>query len=186
MSRQAMMRVGRFVKSFTGVLGVILVLVTSARMQAQTENWQTYNYPSDGFSVSFPAVPTTNKQNVPTDKGSFELRAYLSQIGSAAMYVGVVDYGAATSGRDPNSVLQGAKDGAVKNVNAHITSESNITLGIYPGMAFEADNDTLHFSARIYYVGTTLYQVLAATPLKEPYSGTTRFLNSFQFIPRTH
>ena len=174
------------VKFLSAILGLFLAFTLSQRMQAQTENWQTYNYASDGFSIASPVAPTPSAQSVPTDKGSFELRTYLSQIGSAALFVGVVDYGTATSGRDPNSVLQGAKEGAVKNVNAHITSESNITLGIYPGMAFEADSDTLHFTARIYFMGSTLYQVLAATPLKEPYSGTTRFLNSFQFIPRTH
>ena len=184
------MKIGRSVKILTGVLGVLLVLALTQRTQAQapapTENWQTYNYASEGFSIAFPATPTTSTQNVPTDAGSFELRAYLAEIGSTALYVGICDYGNAANGRDPNTVLQGAKKGAVDNVKAHITSESSITLGIYPGVAFEADSDTLHFSAHIYYVGTTLYQVLAASPLKEPYGGTTRFINSFQFIPRTH
>jgi hypothetical protein len=71
-------------------------------------------------------------------------------------------------------------------MKAHITSEMKITLGIYPGLSFEAENETLHFSARIYFVGTTLYQDLAASPLKESYGGTARFLNSFQLIARTH
>jgi hypothetical protein len=185
MGKQKLMRLGRALNVWASVLGLVVMFCMSQRMQAQAENWQNYNYPSEGFSVTFPAAPTTNKQNVPTDAGTFELRAYLSQMGDSALYVGVCDYGAVVNGRDPNAVLQGAKQGAVDNVKAHITSESNITLGIYPGVAFEADNDTLHFSAHIYFVGTTLYQVLVASPLKTPYAGTTRFINSFQFIPRT-
>lgn len=185
MSLLQRIRIGRSVKMLAGVLSLLLVFSVSMRLQAQTENWQTYNYASDGFSISTPVAPTASKQSVPTVKGNFDLRAYLAEIGSTALYVGVCDYGSATNGRDPNSVLQGAKQGAVDNVKAHITSESNITLGIYPGVAFEAENDSLHFTARIYFVGSTLYQVLSASPLKEPYPGTLRFINSFQFIPRT-
>lgn len=181
-----LIRMARSVK-FWGVFGGLLVILSlSQQMQAQSENWQTYNYSSDGFSISFPAAPTTNAQNVPTDKGTFELRAYVAQSGSSAMFAGVCDYGTIMNGADPNAVLQGAKKGAADNVKAHITTETNITLGIYPGVAFEAENDSLHFSVHIFYVGTTLYQILTASPLKEPYSGTTRFLNSFQLIPRTH
>jgi hypothetical protein len=81
-------------------------------------------------------------------------------------------------------VLDGAQQGAIDNVKAHLVSGKRITLGAYPGREFEAENDTLHFSARIYLVGTTLYQVLIAAPLGPPYAGTTRFLDSFQLIPR--
>ncbi len=42
----------------------------------------------------------------------------------------------------------------------------------------------MHFYARIYLVGTTLYQTLIASPLGGPYAGTTTFLDSFQLIPR--
>jgi hypothetical protein len=179
------MWMGLKVKVLTGVLGLLVILSLGQRMQAQTENWQSFSYPNEGFSVSFPSTPTNKTQNVPTEKGSFELRAYLTEVGNTALFVGVCDYGSAINDRTPNQVLQGAKQGAAENVNAHITTEQNITLGIYPGVAFEADNDTMHFSARVYLVGTTLYQALTASPIKEPYAGTQRFLNSFQLIPRT-
>jgi hypothetical protein len=42
----------------------------------------------------------------------------------------------------------------------------------------------MHFSARIYLVGTTLYQALTAAPLGKPYAGVPRFLDSFQLIAR--
>ncbi len=151
---------------------------------APTPDWKTYSYPADGFSASFPFVPTSQKQNVPTEKGSFELRAYLSPDGPSAVFVGVCDYGSAISDRTPDQVLDGAQKGAIDNVKAHLLSGKKITLGVYPGREFEAENDTLHFSARIYLVGSTLYQTLIAAPLGPPYAGTTRFLDSFQLIPR--
>jgi hypothetical protein len=131
-----------------------------------------------------PAAPDIQKKNVPTEKGTFELRAYLSQEGEAALFVGVCDYGDAVAGRDPDSVLDGAQEGAIGNVSAHLISGKKITLGIYHGREFEAENDTMHFSARVYLVGSTLYQTLTASPLGKPYAGATRFLNSFQLIAR--
>jgi hypothetical protein len=124
------------------------------------------------------------KQDVPTDKGSFELRAYLVEDGQAALYVGVCDYGSAISDRTPDQVLNGAQQGAIDNVKAHLVSGKTIMFGAYPGREFEAENDTLHFSARIYLVGSTLYQTLIAAPLGSPYVSAITFLDSFQIIPR--
>ncbi len=160
--------------------------VFSMGVAAQSGDWKSYSYAPDGFSISAPSAPVMSKQDVPTEKGSFELRSYLVEVGSSALYVGVVDYGSAVSGRDPADVLEGAKSGAINNVKATVSKESKVTLGIYPGLSFESENDTMHFSARIYLVGSVLYQVLTASPKSEPYAGTERYLNSFQLIPRTH
>jgi hypothetical protein len=132
-----------------------------------------------------PSLPNVDKQNVKTDAGTFELRAYLVEDGNSALYVGVCDYGQAAAGRDPDKVLQGAKEGAIGNVQAHIVSEGKISLGTYPGVAFEAENKDFHFSARIYLVGTSLYQTLLARKISELYPNTDAFLNSFQLIART-
>lgn len=151
---------------------------------APVPDWKSYSYPTDGFSATFPFEPSVQKNNVPTDAGTFELRAYLAEEGEAALFVGVCDYGSAVSGRDPATVLEGAKKGAIDNVKAHLISENKITLGIYPGVEFVAENDTMHFNARVFLVGTTLYQTLTAAPLSKPYAGVTRFLDSFQLIAR--
>ncbi|MFY9856181.1 MAG: hypothetical protein WAK26_20120 [Terracidiphilus sp.] len=190
--------IDRICKTFARRMAVSMVaLAFASTLSAQTApaaapnhpapapNWKTYTYSSDGFSASFAFEPEQQKKNVPTDAGTFELRSYMTQDGESAMFVGVCDYGAAVSGRDPVTVLQGAKKGALSNTNAHPLSEKPITLGIYPGVEFEGENDTMHFSARIYLVGSTLYQALTAVPLGKPYAGTARFLDSFQLIART-
>ena len=73
---------------------------------APAPDWKTYSYPSDGFSASFAFEPAEQKKNVPTDAGTFELRAYISQHGEAAMFVGICDYGTA-------ACATGAGSGAV-------------------------------------------------------------------------
>jgi len=152
---------------------------------APTQEWKTYSYPDDGFSASYPSEPQVTKRDVPTEKGSFELRAYLAQDGETAMFVGVCDYGAAIAGTDPDDALKGAENGALSNSNAHLITDRKITLGIYHGLAYEGESDQAHFSAREYLVGTTLYQTLVVSSLGKPYDGTARFLDSFQLIART-
>jgi hypothetical protein len=171
-------------------LAARLAAQTPAAPAAQTATapvpeWKTYSYPADGFIAVFPFEPSMQKKNVPTDKGTFELRAYLAEDSSSALFVGVCDYGSAVADKTTDQVLNGAQQGAIENVSAHLVSGRKITLGTYPGVGFEAENDTMHFSARIYLVGTTLYQTLVAWPLGQPYTGTTRFLDSFQLIART-
>jgi hypothetical protein len=143
----------------------VVLLAFAAALGVQAQQWQTYSYPADGFRAAFPSEPQFSKRDVPTDKGSFELRAYLAE-------------------RTPDQVLDGAQQGAIDNVKAHLVSGKKITFGVYPGREFEADNDTMHFYARIYLVGSTLYQTLIASPLGTPYPSATTFLNSFQLIPR--
>jgi len=161
------------------------VLLLAGALAAQTQ-WKTYRYASDGFAISMPSEPTPSKQSVPTEAGTFELRAYLATDDDAALYVGVCDYGQVAEGKDPWIILEGAKNGAIKNVNGHLLSFERISLGTYPGMKFDGENDTLHFSARIYMVGTTLYQTLTASPISHPYPASQQFFDSFQIIARSH
>lgn len=158
--------------------------ITPAAPVAQAPEWKTYAYPEDGFSASYPAPPLFQKRDVPTEAGSFELRSYIVETDPIAMFVGVCDYGSAIAGRDPGDVLKGAEDGALKNSNSHLISGKKITFGIYHGLTFEAESDSAHFSARFYLVGSTLYQTLIVVPLGRSSDAATRFLDSFQLVPK--
>jgi hypothetical protein len=175
---------GKHIPSLSRITLSVALFSFAAMLCAQAPQWKTYSYPADGFSASFPGEPTMQKQNVPTEKGSFELRAYLVEDGQAAVFVGVCDYGSAVSDRTPDQVLDGAQQGAIDNVKAHLLRGKTITFGAFPGREFEAENDSMHFYARIYLVGATLYQTLIAAPLGSPYPSATSFLDSFRLIPR--
>jgi hypothetical protein len=173
-------------RNFARRLAVCVALMSfAAALGAQTTAWKTYSYPADGFSASYPSVPDLQKKDVPTDAGSFELRSYIGTDGDVAMFVGICDYGSKTAGKDPDELLQGAKNGALQNSNSHLLSEAKTTLGIYHGLIVQYENDQAHFSMRIFLVGTTLYQTLVVAPLGQPYADTARFLDSFLLIPRT-
>jgi len=153
-------------------------------LSAQAQQWNSYSYPADGFRASFPSEPGLQARSVPTEKGAVEMRSYLVESEPYALFVGVADYGGRTDGFDPDTLLQGAKQGALTNSNSHLVSENKITLGIYHGVQFEAESNDAHFSARIYMVGDTMYQTLVVSPIGKIYPDTARFLDSFQLIPR--
>jgi hypothetical protein len=163
----------------------VAVLCFAAAAGAQTLDWKSYSYPADGFQASYPSAPEISKRDIPTDAGSFELRSYIAEVGASALFIGVCDYGPKTEGKDPQELLQGAKNGALQNSSSHLVSEKKITLGAYPGVEFQAESDTAHFTARIYMVGNILYQALVVAPLDKPFPEVTRFLDSFQLIAKT-
>lgn len=151
---------------------------------AQATNWKTYSYPEDGFKASYPSEPELQKKDIPTQAGSFELRSYVAQVAPVALFIGVCDYDTTASGSDPDTMVQGAKNGALQSSNSHLLSEKTITLGTYHGVEFESESDVAHFSARVYVVGTTLYQALVVSPIGKLFPDTARFLDSFQLIAR--
>jgi hypothetical protein len=147
-------------------------------------DWKPFAYPADGFSAAFPSTPVAGKQSVSMEAGTVELRTYSAEDSSTELIAAVCDYGATAQGKDPDAILDDAEKGAVRNIKGRMVTEKKIVLGANHGVAFEADNDSVHLSARIYLAGTTLYQLIVASPLNVPYDGTARFLDSFQLVDR--
>ncbi len=161
------------------------VLALAAVAGAQKSDWKPYSYPADGFRATYPAMPQLNRRNIPTNAGSFELRSYVAELGSAALTISVCDYGAKATGKDPQIILQGVKNAATKNTNASVISEKKISLGNNPGIEFQARSENAQFTARVYLVGSVMYQTLVIAPLDKPLAESARFLDSFQLIPKT-
>jgi hypothetical protein len=143
-----------------------------------------YSYPADGFSAYFPSPPGMTQKTVPTETGPVEMRSYLASASSTALFIAVSDYRAQIANKNPDTVLQTVKKGAMASSKARVLSEKQILLGVYHGLEFEAESNQFHFSARVYMVGATLYQTLVVSPLADRYPDAARFLDSFQLIPR--
>jgi hypothetical protein len=166
------------------IVSVLALLSLAASLGAQTAEWKPYANAADGFKAQFPSEPEVSKDSVPVGDTTFELHSYVAESGSTAVYVGVCDYGAKGLSGDPEVLLASAKNGAMGNQKAHILSEKKITLDSNPGVAFEAESDKLHFTARMYLAAGVLYQTMVATPLNEKFADAARFLDSFQLTPR--
>jgi len=162
------------------------LLCFGAALGAQAQELRPYNFSSAGFRVSFPAPPKSSTKGVDTEAGKVEMHLYSVDLSNTSLFVATSDFGISVAGKDPNVILDGARQGALSNTGCHQISSKTISLDGYRGVEFEGENQTAHLTARIYMVDSVLYQVMVATPLGKPYPYTTRFLNSFKLIPRSH
>jgi hypothetical protein len=140
--------------------------------------WKQYDDPSAGFQISFPAPPTPPKDTGNSSEGTYFLQVS-SKVGLLAFFN---DYGPEVGPAD--EVLAGARDGGASNVGARIVSERRIALDGYPGIAFESESDSNHYSSRTYLAGSVLYLTLVITSRNEPYAEADRFHDSFKIISR--
>lgn len=102
---------------------------------------KTYNDPNGRFSVALPAdYPEfkSTKQTQATLAGPVELNMLLSEKPSGAFIVGYSDFPeAAFEGRTPKKMLEDGRDGSLKNINATLEKQQDLTiqgrtgLGVY-------------------------------------------------------
>jgi len=159
------------------------LLSVATLLPAQGPKWQSIGSSTEGFRAQFPGEPQVSKNSVPVNGENFELRSYETDAGSTSLYVGVCDYGVKGAAADPRQMLSSAEKGAVEHMGAHILTEKKIALGSSPGVEFLAESDSLHFTVRMYMAGSVLYQTMVATPLKETFADTARFLDSLELLP---
>jgi hypothetical protein len=165
------------------LLGAVFLLFTPA-LRIQAQDWQTFKYPSDGFSATFPVAPNEDSRQVETQSGTVELHSYTLELDQVAFFVGVCDYGSKADGSGVDAMLEGAMNGALESSKAHLTRQSKILLGHYHGLEYESDSEEMHYTTRVYMVGSRMYQMLVVYPLASPFAETRRFLDSFQLLGR--
>ena len=135
------------------------------------------------FKASFPSKPTEQEQTASGIK--FKMFATESKNGAYMVWVADIPIPANESDAMLQQRLDGARDGAIKNVGGTQKSSSASTLaGKYPGREFSAGitqpTEGL-LRARIYLVGTRLYQVMViGIDSYANSSEATAFLNSFK------
>jgi len=167
------------------LISAIAWLSLASGLAAQAPQWKEFSNETDGFRALFPSPPEFTRSSVPIAGDIFELHSYDAQVGTAALYIGVCDYGAKGVAADPEELLASARQGAVEHMHAHLVSEKHIALDASTGTAFEAESDRLHFSVRMVLSGGALYQIMVSAPLSEPFAESTRFLDSLASIPPT-
>jgi hypothetical protein len=144
-----------------------------------------FTSPEGDFVVSFPGQPTSTDTPVPLPDGSkISVTSYTVERGDGAFIVAVADYPANLVNADPTVVLEGARDGALQNVQATLKTSEAITLNGVPGIAFTgnvASNNGV-VTTRIFLDGVRLYQIFAVGDAASSRLtvDTAAFLDSFK------
>jgi hypothetical protein len=150
--------------------------------------WQEFASRTGGFYIVMPGSPDSEVHDVFTAVGVLELHTFFVQVRDSAYMVGYSDYPKfLVDSAVVDEMLDGARDGAVANVDGRLVWERRIRLQGYPGRELwieaDVDGESGLAHARLYLVGTRLYQILVAGPTHEySQSNAEKFLNSFLVV----
>ncbi|MDW8365330.1 MAG: hypothetical protein RMK49_05760 [Abditibacteriales bacterium] len=158
-------------------------------LTVETDSWKEFRSPAGRFSVRLPGAPKEDKQAIDTAAGKIDMFLFTYEVSNDVAYLIIYsDYPEdLIVNADKTKMLDGARDGAVKNVKGTLRSEKNISLSGWLGREIvidTPDDPASTIKSRMYLVKNRLYQVMAVMPKgKETSKDVDKFLDSFKLTP---
>jgi hypothetical protein len=150
-----------------------------------SQKWETLS--EDGITVDMPGKPTKQAQDIPSAAGKATGQMFTLDKGSEAYILAYHEFPESISkaNLDPKVLLNGASDGAVKNIDGKVASERDITNGSYPGKEIvgsgSKDGKEIEFTIRLYWAKSRLVQALfLAEKGKTDQKNAAKFLDSLK------
>lgn len=164
------------------ITSVVLFICTST---ITAQDWEKYKSEELAFIAEFPGTPEKTVQQVQTAVGALDMHmiAYSTSNTDDNAFYGVIrtDYPkeqfSDISEETVKSILDGAVNGAVSNVNGTLESDENITLNGYPGRKIKIKTNGMEMFMNAYLVDNVMYvtQVIAM-------EGSVNTKNLFKFL----
>lgn len=166
-------------------LPLLLLLFISVSTFAQ--EWKKFNSEEFEFVASFPSEPNKTVQKVNTAVGVLDMNIFMVMpLKDDNVVYSVIrsDY-PEEQFSDPSdtfvkSVLDGAVNGAVTNVNGKLLSDTKVTLRGYPGRSIKIEIPQAYLYVRAYLVKNTMYIVqVGCAKNKDKNASIDKFFKSF-------
>jgi hypothetical protein len=155
-----------------------------ALIGCQQATWEKFSSSEGAFSVLMPGTPTQQVRTAKTSSGSIDAHMFLVEHRDVAYIVAYSDYpNPMIQERTPKLILDGARDGAVANLQGKLVGESIISLDGHQGreLQIESPDGKVTVTARIFLVDRRLYQVMVLTPQgKDSSEDVRKFFDSFR------
>jgi hypothetical protein len=155
---ESLKKVIGYVIGFLLVSGVIYLI----RGGDKLKEFEEY-YSADGrFSVLFPGEPKESLQSVRTAAGQINLVMLTAGSKTSGFAVGYTDYPRnVVESSDPEEMLDGARDGAVRNVGGRLIDETPLDFHGHPAreIRVEAPKKT-SIRSRLILIENRLYQLV--------------------------
>lgn len=149
------------------------------------QKWETVS--ESGITVEMPGKPTKQSQDIPTASGKATGQMMTLDKGAEAYILAFHDFPAAVANLniDPQVLLKGASEGAVKNIDGKVASQRDINVGGHPGTEIvgegSKDGKDVEFTIRMYWAKPRLIQTLYLSEKgKGNKSNATKFLDSLK------
>jgi len=150
-------------------------------LHAQPARWRTFESPSGGFRILFPAEPAVRHGTRRTELGDVQTSRYSAADRAGATYnVTFSDYPPAGIAKaSAEKLLDASRDGLVYLSRGKLISEKPSPLGKFAGREQEIEGaDGTRYFIRLLLVGNRLYQ-LAAVARPPDTAEAQKFFGSF-------
>jgi hypothetical protein len=134
------------------------------------------------FTVLMPGKPEAKNQVLETPVGKVAMVMYMAGSGKAGCAVAYADYPAQLiNSTDPQKTLDGARNGAVKNVSGRLVSESNIDFHGLPARDVSIEIPGKAFvTARFILASPRFYELMFIAPTDKGHEqDISKFFDSF-------
>ena len=151
-----------------------------------SDGWIDFKSAEGRFSAQFPMAPQTETMPTPTAIGNIDQKMFTVTKGDAYYAVAIADYPEELVKKgDTAGMLDGARDGAVSNVNGKLEKEEQVEVEGYPGRKIHVvatvQGVNLELDAVLCLAGSRLYQAIVARPSGSvPDADVQRFVNSMK------
>ena len=113
---------------------LILLFMFFVCLPVLSQEWQEYTISDGEFFVKLPAEPQEKNQQISSDYGNLNMRMLTLTDGNTNYTVTFTDYpSTALLNTNMDTLLNNARDGALKNTSGKLISEKNIKYENFPG-----------------------------------------------------
>lgn len=167
-----------FVVGFAVVYGAIHLIRGGDKLQA----FESYRSEEGRFTVLLPGEPTRSTQTLNTPAGKIDLVMFQAGSKKSGFVVGYCDYPQEVIDEsEPAKMLDGARDGAVKNVGGELIDETELDFHGYAGREVEIEvPGKATIRTRLILIDNRLYQIMVVSASAEILEEKgTEFFDSF-------
>lgn len=167
----------------TAVVAAVVGELTTGFMQKDFSELKEFKSPDNSFTIMLPKDIKEEKQTVNTQLGPIEYLSYNAKAKYQEFVVAYSDYpDSLVAVSDPKTSLDGARDGAVRNIQGTLLSETIIDMNGYPGRELRIEGpQKIILISRIYLVEKRLYQIMAVSKPDHSFDKKiNEVLNSFK------
>ena len=145
------------------VVAVVVAQLTTGFMQKDFSPLTEYKSPDHSFAVMLPKEVGEQEQTVNTQLGPIKMCIYSAKSKHQEFTVVYSDYpDSYVNTTGPAVILDGARDGAVRNIQGQLLSETLIELQGNPGRELKIEGPRkLIIRSRMYLVKNRLFQIMA-------------------------
>jgi hypothetical protein len=147
----------------SAVVAIVVAQLTTGFMQKDFSKLSEYKSPDHSFIVMLPGNVVEQEQTINTPLGPIKMCMYSAKSKHQEFTVAYSDYpDSFINATDPTVLLDGSRDGAVRNIQGQLLSETLIKLQGHPGRELSIEGpQKIILKSRIYLVKRRLFQVMA-------------------------